>query len=89
MSSSSSASAAIARDLYLAAHEVSASLVALEEKHAARICAAEPLHTQEAECEARAEAVRKVRNGMCIRRGKGAAQRGARQGGPGRTQEGV
>jgi hypothetical protein len=72
MSSSNSSRAAILRDLYLPAHEVSAALVALDEKHAACICAAEPLRMQEAECEARAEA----------------AQRGARQGGPGRTQEG-
>ena len=48
------------------------ALVALEEKHATRICAAGPLRTQEAECE--------VRNGMRVRRGKGAAQRGARNG---------
>jgi hypothetical protein len=49
-------------------------LVALEEEHAARICAAEPARAQEADREARAEAAREVRNGMRVRREEGAAQ---------------
>ena len=61
MSSSNSSAAAIACDLHPAAYEVSAALVAL-------ICTTEPVRTQEAE--------REVRNGMQVRRGKEAAQRG-------------
>ena len=47
----SSGPTAIARDLHPASYEVSAALVALEEKQLARICAAEPARAQEAERE--------------------------------------
>jgi len=61
----------ITRDLHPAAHEVSVALVALEEEHAARICAAEPVHAQEETSEARADEARNVKNGMRLRRGEG------------------
>jgi hypothetical protein len=48
---SSSDATAIARNLHTASHEVSAALVALEEKQPARICAAVPARAQEAERE--------------------------------------
>ena len=64
----SSSGAVIARGQQPAAHEVSAELAVLEEKHAARICVAEPARSQ--------EAVREVRNGMRVRHGDGAAQGG-------------
>lgn len=57
----------ITRDLHPAAYEVSPALVALEEKHAAQLCAAEPAR----EREAREEEVRLTRNGMRARRGQG------------------
>jgi len=75
---SSSGPTAITRDLHPASHEVSAALVALEEKHAVRICAEEPSRAQEAEREARAEAAREDRNGMSVRCGEGAARGVAR-----------
>ena len=61
----------IGRDQYPAAHQVSAELVALEDRQAAHICAAEPMHEKEVESEARAETLRSVKNGMRARRGEG------------------
>ncbi|KAH9971645.1 hypothetical protein BJV74DRAFT_889311 [Russula compacta] len=72
---------AIARDQYPAAYEVSEALVALEDEHAARICAAEPARAKEEEAEARKDALRAVRNGMRVRRGEGTM-------GPRRDREG-
>ena len=59
------------RDLHPVAHEVSVTLVALEEEHAACICAAEPVYAREETNETRAEEVRSVKNGVRVRRGEG------------------
>jgi len=64
-------SPSITRDLHPAAHEVSITLVALEEGHAARICAAEPVDAGKETSEARAEEARNVKNSMRVRRGEG------------------
>jgi len=61
----------ITRDLHPAAHEVSPALVALEERHAAHLCAVEPAREREAQSEAREEEGRTVKNGMRVRRGQG------------------
>jgi len=45
-SNTSSSNALIAHDLHPTVHKASTALVVLEEKHAARIWAAEPMHAQ-------------------------------------------
>lgn len=75
-----SGAGAIARDQYPAAYEVSEALVALENEHATRICAAEPARVKEEEAEARNDVLRDARNGMRVRRGTIV--------GPGRDREG-
>ena len=62
---------AIARDQLPAAHEVSATLVALEDTHAARLAVTEPAHTDETCAAARAEEVRTMRNSLRVRKGEG------------------
>jgi hypothetical protein len=66
----------IARGQQPPAHEVSAELAVLEEKHAARICVADPARAQEVVRDARTEAAREVRNVLRVRHGDGAAQGG-------------
>lgn len=43
----------------------------LEEERAVRICATEPVHVGEGACDARAEEVRNVKNGMRVYCGEG------------------
>ena len=61
----------IRRDLHPAAYQVTTELIALEDQQAARICLAEPMRAKQAESEARAEALRTVKNAMRVPRGKG------------------
>jgi hypothetical protein len=69
--SSHGATITIGRDQHPAAHQVSAEIVTLEDQQSAHICVAEPLRAKEVESEARAEALRSVKNGMRVRRGEG------------------
>jgi hypothetical protein len=61
----------IGRDQLPAAHEVSPALVTFEDQHVALICAAEPMHAQEVESEARAEVLRTEKNRRRVRRREG------------------
>ena len=70
-SNTSSSDTSIAHDLHPAVHEASTVLVALEEKHAACIWAAEPACAQEAHRETHAEAAHGLQNDMRVRRGEG------------------
>jgi hypothetical protein len=63
---------AIARDQLPAAYEVSDALVELEDAHAARLAATEPVRTDKSCAAARAEAQRAMRNSMRVRKGEGA-----------------
>ena len=72
----SCASPSITRDLHPAAHEVSVTLVALEEEHAVRTCTAERAHVGEETSEARAEEARNMKNAMRVRRGEGGKGQG-------------
>ncbi|KAF8274632.1 hypothetical protein EI94DRAFT_1793925 [Lactarius quietus] len=63
---------AIARDQLPAAHEVSATLVDLEDTHATRLAATEPVRTDESCAAARKEAERAMRNSLRVRKGEGA-----------------
>jgi len=60
------------RDLHPAAHEVSVTLVALEDEHVVRICTAELVRGGEGTNEARAEEVRNMKNAMRMRCDEGA-----------------
>ncbi|KAH9052287.1 hypothetical protein EDB87DRAFT_1692445 [Lactarius vividus] len=62
---------AIARDQLPAAHEVSPTLVALEDTHAVDLAATEPLRADETCAAARTEAERAMRNRLRVRKGEG------------------